>query len=598
MFAYKTDAEKKCSNIYKIIAILASLAGGFTVGMCSLFFASGPEYSFALWGGYIRNPLILLFNLLPPLILSIVFYFLFNRAIWSFVATNVIVMVPTLINYFKIALRGDSFVFQDMTLAGEAGQMLKNYKLFIDARIITYVIILAIGCTALALLVPGRFRPMWWWRFAIAGGILAISMSLIPVYASDSLYDGKSTFNPATDETWTDSRFYLSKGFVYPFLHSVKGTAKTPPKGYDEKDVMVVIDGYDDESIPDDKKVNIVCLMLEAYNDFSRFGQLEFTTDLYGKYRELEKMGYSGTLMTDIHAAETKTSEREFITGMPYHYTYPATFEEFSNSYVWYFRANGYTTEGAHPVRGTFYDRVNVNRNLGFENYYFDENYFKSGAKDTVTWDDEFFPAMKEIYDNRDKSKPYFSFSINYQGHGPYHTVPTHFTTPYVKSDNVPEADKNILNNYLGIQKETTELLYTYVTKMLATEEPLVMVLFGDHKPWLGNGDSTYAAYGINLDLSSEEGFFNYYSTRYLILANDAAKELCGNDFKGEGETLSPCFLMNKVFELCGYNGNEFMQYSSKVMKETPVVHKSHTLTDEYNNLIYYYKNNFAYEVQ
>ena len=606
MFAFVTDKEKLCSRKYAIFALLSSLFGGFTVGMCSLFFASG-KYKLTMWLSYITNPYTFLLNILPPILLSAIFFFICNRAVWSFAITNAIVMIPTLINYFKIAFRGDCFIFADIVLAKEAHQMLGNYKLFIDWRIIVYLLILAAGCTLLALFARGRFNIKVWYRLGIAVGIAAILGATTPLYLSDSIYKEKTASDVVTGN-YSEAQTYMSKGFVYPFLHSIKDLFKAPPEGYNEKDAENILSKYEptkdsvqsenteDEiyvsgSIPNDKKVNIVCVMLEAYNDFSRFEELEFINNPYEKYRELEAMGYSGTLITDIHAGDTKISEREFLTGLPY--AYIDSFGTASNSYVWYLRQNGYTTEGAHPITETFYDRKSINANLGFENYYFDENYFHGYGG--ITWDKKFFESLYDIYEARDETKPYFSFSVSYQGHGPYDAAVAQFKTPYVKSDHVSEADKNILNNYLNAQASTTEYLYGFATKMLAKDEPVVLVFFGDHKPWLGYNDVTYGAYGINVDTSTEEGFFNYFSTRYLILANDAAKKVTGNDFSGEGEKISPHFLMNKVFELCGYKGSAYMQYTSEIMKKAPVMHRAMTLPEEYKNVAYYYRKNFAY---
>jgi hypothetical protein len=41
----------------------------------------------------------------------------------------------------------------------------------------------------------------------------------------------------------------------------------------------------------------------------------------------------------------------------------------------------------------------------------------------------------------------------------------------------------------------------------------VVLVLFGDHKPWAGNAESAYAAAGVSFDVSTVEGFYNYYAT-------------------------------------------------------------------------------------
>ena len=40
---------------------------------------------------------------------------------------------------------------------------------------------------------------------------------------------------------------------------------------------------------------------------------------------------------------------------------------------------------------------------------------------------------------------------------------------------------------------------------------------------------------GIDLDVSTLEGFYNYYATPYIMYANDAAKQITGNQFVGEG---------------------------------------------------------------
>ena len=410
--------------------------------------------------------------------------------------------------------------------------MLATYDLFLDRRIIKYIILLAVGTLLLALLARGRFRrkaP----RLLTALALSLACGTLAPLYTSDTIYDQK-TENTALIYRWSETQQYISKGFVYPFLHSVKSAFHPAPSGYDADEAQAVLAQYTDEVIPEDKKVNIVCVMLEAYNDFSRFEELTFTTDIYEKYHELESMGYSGDLIVDIFAGDTRISEREFLTGMPYKRM--DNFVADSNSYVWYLRQNGYTVEGSHPCYAWFYNRQVINQKLGFENYYFSENYYKPKTGGDITYDARFFPMMRDIYLERDASNPYFSFSITYQGHGPYESDIAYFDAPYVqRNEGATDTDETILNNYLYNIKGTTEQLYAFATDMLATEEPLILVFFGDHKPWLGNNGSVYGAYGISIDTSTEEGFRNYYGTRYLILANDAAKKVCGNDFAGEG---------------------------------------------------------------
>lgn len=96
--------------------------------------------------------------------------------------------------------------------------------------------------------------------------------------------------------------------------------------------------------------------------------------------------------------------------------------------------------------------------------------------------------------------------------------------------------------------------------------------MYGDHKPWLGDGSSVYAELGVELDTSTLSGFMNYYSTRYLIWANDAAKELTGCDFIGEGPDISPCYLMNELFSLLGWEGPAYMKFMNDAESVLPVI--------------------------
>ena len=75
----------------------------------------------------------------------------------------------------------------------------------------------------------------------------------------------------------------------------------------------------------------------------------------------------------------------------------------------------------------------------------------------------------------------------------------------------------------------------------------------------LGNSNLTYKELGVDLDASTMSGIMNYYSTRYLIWANDAAKELTGCDFAGEGSDISPCYLMGELFSLLGWDAQQVL---------------------------------------
>lgn len=113
-----------------------------------------------------------------------------------------------------------------------------------------------------------------------------------------------------------------------------------------------------------------------------------------------------------------------------------------------------------------------------------------------------------------------------------------------------------------------------------------------------------YHELDINLDFSSVDGFLNYYETRYVIHANDSAKEIFDNSFVGRGDTISPIFLMNELFENMNLNGNNYLQYMSDLKEKIDIINKVYykedgafiesssskykNIVDEYSSVNYY----------
>lgn len=140
-----------------------------------------------------------------------------------------------------------------------------------------------------------------------------------------------------------------------------------------------------------------------------------------------------------------------------------------------------------------------------------------------------------------------------------------------MKKANYPDEEYEIMNSYLSGIADTDmalEKLYTYINQQ---KEPVILILFGDHNPWLGENNSVYDMLGINLNLESVDGGENYYETPYLFYANQAAKETLGKDFVGTGNTISPMFLMSELFDYIEIEGPRYLNYLSDVKKEVDV---------------------------
>ena len=548
--------------------VLLPLGAAIGLGLLSLILAPA-QYGWTLFADYLAHPGLIVLNLLPPVVLMALLYGLTGRAWLAYLLTALPVLGLSLGNYYKLFFRDDPVIAADLLLLGEAGNMAGKYQLFLSDKLTAALACGVLGLVLLALLARGRLqgRP----RMAVAGTALACAAALAPVYASDSVYQANA--NEEHINQWAVTQQYLSRGLLYPFLHSVKEAFPTPPEGYDQREAAAWLADYEDADIPEDKKVNIVGIMLEAFADFSGFEQIQFTQDVYADIHALEAEGYSGNLLTNIFAGGTINTERAFLTGVGIgDHDYRAN----TSSYAWYLKSQGYQTSGDHPSSAWFYNRENINEFLGFDQYRFTENCYGAVTGEETAWDYTFFPVLTaSIMEQLKGDAPLFSFSVSYQGHGPYGDYECWWgeVEDYFSNTDLEPASRYILSNYLGSVLNTQKYLMEMVDTFRASDEPIVLVVFGDHKPWLGNGNSVYADLGIDLSQDTPESFYHYWSTRYLIWANSAAKEALGTELVGEGPDISPCFLMNVLFEQLGWSGDAYMQAVNQCREALPVIH-------------------------
>lgn len=587
-------------------------ASGAGIGAVSLLLALGP-YRLELARGYLERPCILLINLAPAVALALLFYALTRRAWAAFLVDAAVVLILSVGNYYKLLFRDDPLMFADLTLLKEAGNMAGKYHLSLGSRLLVALGCVVFGLLFLLLFVRGRLPVRT--RLRAALGLLGAGAALLlfPIMTDSGLYNNQMAYYARLQNQWSSTQQYISRGFLYPFVYSTTQVSETPPAGYRQEEAKAMSAAFSDCDIPPEKRVNIVGIMLEAFQDFSRFGVPELEHDVYRDYHALEAESYRGDLVTNIFAGGTVDTERCFLTG----YSQLVNFRRNVNAYPWYFRSQGYQVTGMHPCMGWFYNRKNVNEYLGFQDYFFMENRFReaTGSTGDFILDDAFFPILLDDLAQRQSGEPIFSFSVTYQGHGPYVNDQCFWgeVSDYLPADApYTQEEQYILANYFGSVENTISHLVELRDFLAEQDEPYVLVIFGDHNPWMGDGNSVYKAMGLNLDQSTQEGFANYYSTRYLIWANDPAKETLGNDFVGEGPALGPYFLMDKLFELCGWEGPGFLQGTQAVAQRVSVQHESGiylengvftpdlspegaALSRDYDFLQYYDRHHFRY---
>lgn len=549
---------------------------GLGIGLLSLYLAAyscpGIDAQ-ALWASYMKLPLLVVMNLLLPLLVVYLGFFLFARPWAAYLLSAVPFLGLALASYYKIQLRGDPVLASDLRLIRTAGGIMGNYT-FELTEPVKLVIAGFAGMLILSLVLLRRERMSQHER--LAGLMLLLSLTLaggFELYPDADIYE--KTANSGLINPWSETEIYLSRGTTYPFLYSVQDMLPNAPSGYRESEASSTLASYEDQDIPEGEKITFVGIMLEAFSDLTDFPVLDdipAVHEIYEPLHELEERSISGRLLTNIFAGGTVDTEWGYLTGY-------STHEEFRspvNTYVRYFKSQGYDALYRHPGYSWFYNRSNVNEYLGFDECVFND----TGFGDLISISDALYHSDKVLVDyllndidsRTAEDDPLFLFSVSYQNHGPYpsETYWEEYVTPEMTGWSMESCC--VINNYLAGIRSTVNEMCRMTEELEKRDEPVVFVFFGDHKPWMGNGNSVYTEMGINMDVSTLDGFYNYYATPYVIYANQAARDLLGNDFAEPGGDFSPCFLMAKVFDECGWEGPGFMQLQREMREVSPLM--------------------------
>ena len=560
--------EQKIKQLHPALQLFVTtlllVLGGCCLGLLSLYFSAG-DHGIYLFAWYLTQPMVLVLNLLPFVLLVLLLWAALGRAWLAFVLSGAVCLFFSWAQYWKLMARSDPIYAGDLLIFAEATQMAGQY-IELTWQILLSAVLVLLAAVCLFFLARGRLKkPLP--RLGLAAAVIALALWLYPNYYTNStIYNSMTIWTEINP--WFETNRYISRGGIYPFLHSIPDALPTPPEGYDEEAARALLAGLPGDDIPEDRRISIVITQLEAFADLSTVTDRITGVDPYAEYHALLSESYHGRLIPNVFSGGTIDTERCVLTG----FSALENFRRPSWSYARYFTDQGYTVEGAHAGYEAFYNRVNVNANLGIPDYRFIENYYKD-ILTGVPYDNVFLPDVTENVLAAMENGPVFSFNVTYQNHGPYSTDYAWFSDIYVPQQDLSGSDWHIVNNYLWGVQDTGRRMQQMVDRFRDSAEPVILVFFGDHKPWMGDQSVTYDALGIDIRSGTEESFRNYYGTDYLFWANDAAEAILGRELVGEGPEISPCFLMNVLFDQCGWEGPGYMKLTDEVMAQLPVLH-------------------------
>ena len=362
----------------------------FILSAGSLYFSTG-QFGIEMFKSYFANVYTIILNTAPILFVILILLIIVNRLWISVGIASILVIVLSLINYFKLSFRDDPLLVEDLSLFFEMRNMTERYKIHISSSMLMWIAGMVV-ITFILWKIRKNIKINTKIKTRIILGIILMlsAVGWVKYFILNDAYYQK-TENIALINRWGSTQQFISRGFIYPFLYSSKDAGMKKPDGYNKKEIENSLKDIKEDDIPGDKKVNIIAIMMEAYGDFSVYPQIEFDSenDPYAAFNRIKEISYHGNLLTDIFAAGTVRTERRFITGAD---AYPSLRKN-TYSYARYFTDQGYCVAGSHPCYSWFYNRINVNDHLGFSKYDFYESII-----DEVCLYDNFNIKMKVYY--------------------------------------------------------------------------------------------------------------------------------------------------------------------------------------------------------
>lgn len=589
----KTKPNKKSNafltgGLLSIISVIIISIGLSLVGVML-----SSVFSVEIIRRYMASPMLFILNTVPLTLIMLFIYFITSRVWVSYLLGGGFFLFAQLVNRFKVRLRQEPLVPADLVLGDEITKVINLKELPFTSGVYLLIISFLIGGVLLFFTIKSKKTSI---LFKLTGVVLTVAISLtlyFTVYKNSKYYTSFKVYG----SEYSSVDIVQSRGFVYTFLAKMHSLKVLKHEGYSAAASEETLKKYagKEKTEVSGKSPHVFCIMSEAFFDIDKIPGIKFS-DGYNPLRNFNRIknqSYYGRVVTDVFGGGTSKTEFSFLTG----HTLSIT-DWVSDAYTSYirkdtyalpraFEAEGYNSTAFHPGFPWFYNRFNVYDFLGFQKSFFEPDMNTDTSKDYYVSDMEAYKFLLNDFDNyllKTPDLPYFNFTVTIQNHGPYSSKDIGFPEILKRSPELDSANYHIINSYLNGLMQCDEALGFLVEHFEKTEEPVVLLYFGDHLPYLGPDFAGYKALKYNIGTLGELlSFLNTYETPYFIWSNKQAKELLsqkGTYIKGQAPLISVNYLGTELLNYLGISSSPYFNFLNEIKASIPVITNRFYKTD------------------
>ncbi|RTE11145.1 LTA synthase family protein [Paenibacillus whitsoniae] len=526
-----------------------------------------------------NQPLFVLNVILTFCLLALVYAIVGSLAISGAIATAVLGLMA-LISYMKVKMIGEPFFPWDILLNKESMDIASLVTGKAALIRIIAVIIIVLAVLALRWVIPRVTIPI-----IARAGLGLISLYALYAFGIKTPLASKVIDHAGVSEiVWDQQQNYANNGLALAFTLNVKNSIVQKPDTYNESAIASAAAGIQQAevsgatgaglkkavSLPAGKKPNVIFIMSEAFWDPTLLTNVKFSEDPVPTIHRLQKESATGYLLSPQFGGGTANVEFEVLTGNSMSFLpggsipYQQYVSKPLPSLASYFAGLGYKSMGIHSYEGWFWDRNTVYKQLGFETFKSSEYFTNPEIKGYFISDAE---VARNIIAETDKTEnPMFIYTVTMQNHGPY-DEPRYGENKYKAEGNLSAQAKSILETYTQGAHDADQSLQMLIDHYAESDEPTMLIFYGDHLPMLGMDYQVYKEAGFistsNANAWTLEENKKMHSTPLVMWSNFTMPK------EGLG-TISASFLGAHVLDMLQLQKPANFTLDSEVAKQTP----------------------------
>ena len=445
------------------------------------------------------------YDYLLQLVVAYVLYALSKR-VWIFLVIHALLMGVLYVgNAVKISFFGGPIMPDDVFALQSLLLILDGWRFFAAA----------IPLAAIASLLLFNFTMRHWSAYlaSLAVILLGITVTYKPSsildpldgYFGNSVWDQRSNYvwRGATLYTLLESARYFAAAEVIPDADMAQEAADKlltdGRAGFLPVSTLPQSLAFASKKEPVTKAFtprNIHIVLLESFWDPNALKKAKYKQNpLSPEFRELWKSADYSHALAPVFGGFTANSEFEVLCGFPAVKDAVKFERQLLNDVPCLphiLADKGYRTIASHPNVPVFWNRVNAYKRMGFQTYWSLEDFVQDDMNREFMSDSTLYrQVLEKISGSMDAKQPVLDYIVTYFGHWNY---PLSESRPNKISSPSPVEEVSAYAN--TVYYKSRELM-VFINEMRKRDPEGIIVVFGDHLPFLGENFAGYVESGV-----------------------------------------------------------------------------------------------------